>query len=94
MRQRLAIGQTIIHKPKILFLDEPASGLDPEARISLANLFLTLKSEGISLIVSSHILAELDEYEEFLLSEPINMPTVIMLIMYDATRNPMGFNQT
>ena len=62
MRQRLAIGQVLIFKPKYLILDEPASGLDPEARLSLSNLFLKLKEENISLIVSSHILAELEEY--------------------------------
>lgn len=62
MRQRLAIGQAIIHKPKLLILDEPASGLDPEARSSLSNLFLELNASGMTIIVSSHILAELDDY--------------------------------
>lgn len=61
-RQRLAIAQAIIHDPKILLLDEPASGLDPEARHSLADLFLKLRDSGMTLVVSSHILAELDEY--------------------------------
>ncbi|MBN1960737.1 MAG: ABC transporter ATP-binding protein [Deltaproteobacteria bacterium] len=61
-RQRLAIAQAIIHDPKILLLDEPASGLDPEARHSLATLFLELKDSGMTLLVSSHILAELEEY--------------------------------
>ena len=67
MRQRVAIGQAIIHQPKLLVLDEPASGLDPEARHDLAQLFLHLKSTGISIIVSSHILAELDHYADDLL---------------------------
>lgn len=62
LRQRLAIAQTIIHKPKILFLDEPASGLDPEARYKLSKLLLLLQKEGMTLIVSSHILAELEDY--------------------------------
>lgn len=62
LRQRLAIAQTIIHKPKIIFLDEPASGLDPEARHNLSNLLITLQKEGMTLIVSSHILAELEDY--------------------------------
>lgn len=61
-RQRLGIAQAIIHNPKILLLDEPASGLDPEARHSLAGLFLMLKESGMTIVVSSHILAELDEY--------------------------------
>ncbi|MGB1247509.1 MAG: ABC transporter ATP-binding protein [Chitinophagales bacterium] len=62
MKQRLAIGQVVIFKPDYLVLDEPASGLDPEARVSLSKLFIQLKNEGMSLIVSSHILAELEEY--------------------------------
>jgi len=67
MRQRLAIGQTIIHSPPVLLLDEPASGLDPEARHSLAELFKKLNSEGMTIVVSSHILSELDEYANDLL---------------------------
>jgi ABC-2 type transport system ATP-binding protein len=62
LRQRLAIGQAIIHAPELLLLDEPAAGLDPEARHSLAALFRQLQSDGMTLVVSSHILAELDEY--------------------------------
>jgi len=61
-RQRVAIGQAISHDPEVLLLDEPASGLDPEARASLAGLFKTLQAQGVTLLVSSHILAELDEY--------------------------------
>lgn len=61
-RQRLAIAQAIIHQPKFLLLDEPASGLDPEARHSLALLFRRLQGEGMTLLVSSHILSELEEY--------------------------------
>ena len=62
LRQRLAIAQAIVHEPKVLLLDEPASGLDPEARHSLAGLFLELRDMGMTLLVSSHILAELEEY--------------------------------
>ena len=67
MRQRVGIAQAIIHQPKYLILDEPASGLDPEARIELAGLFFNLNQVGITLIVSSHILAELDQYANNLL---------------------------
>jgi ABC-2 type transport system ATP-binding protein len=67
-RQRLAIGQAIIHAPKVLLLDEPASGLDPEARSALAHVFKALQSQGMSLVVSSHILAELDEYSTQMLA--------------------------
>jgi ABC-2 type transport system ATP-binding protein len=68
LRQRVAIGQAIIHHPKILLLDEPASGLDPEARASLAVLFRELQADGMTLLVSSHILAELDEYSTHILA--------------------------
>ncbi len=62
LRQRLAVAQAIIHKPTLLLLDEPASGLDPEARQELSALLLVLRDEGMTLIVSSHILAELQDY--------------------------------
>lgn len=61
-RQRLGVALAIIHKPKILLLDEPASGMDPEARVKLSRLMLKLKDEGMTIIVSSHILAELEDY--------------------------------
>ncbi|MGC3982745.1 MAG: ABC transporter ATP-binding protein [Steroidobacteraceae bacterium] len=66
-RQRAAIGQALIHKPALLILDEPASGLDPEARHDLALVFKQLRADGMTLIVSSHILAELDEYSTHML---------------------------
>lgn len=62
LRQRVAIAQAIIHKPPVVLLDEPASGLDPEARHELAELFLDLQAQGMTLLVSSHILAELEAY--------------------------------
>ncbi|MDP3852976.1 ABC transporter ATP-binding protein [Phenylobacterium sp.] len=62
LRQRLAIGQTIVHKPRVLLLDEPAAGLDPEARRSLSDLILRLAREGMTIVVSSHILSELEDY--------------------------------
>jgi ABC-2 type transport system ATP-binding protein len=61
-RQRLALAQTIVHKPRVLLLDEPASGLDPEARADLSRLMKSLAAEGMTLLISSHILAELDDY--------------------------------
>lgn len=61
-RQRLAIAQTLINKPKVLLLDEPATNLDPEARRHLAQIFKDLQKSGVTLMVSSHILAELQEY--------------------------------
>lgn len=62
MRQRLGIARTLVHDPPLLLLDEPASGLDPEARHDLQGLFRGLASKGKTLIVSSHILAELEDY--------------------------------
>ena len=62
LRQRVAIGQALLHQPRVLILDEPASGLDPEARHDLAELFKILKVSGMTLLVSSHILAELEAY--------------------------------
>jgi ABC-2 type transport system ATP-binding protein len=74
-RQRLAIGQAIIHGPQVLLLDEPASGLDPEARSALAQVFRDLQAQGMTLLVSSHILAELDEYSTHMLA--INLGRVL-----------------
>ncbi|MFT5487053.1 MAG: ABC-2 type transport system ATP-binding protein [Paracoccaceae bacterium] len=62
LRQRLAIAQAIVHEPEFLVLDEPASGLDPEARQSLSMLLIGLRDAGMTLLVSSHILAELEGY--------------------------------
>ena len=62
LRQRLAIAQTIVHEPRVLLLDEPAAGLDPQARRDLSALLVALKDGGMTLVVSSHILAELEDY--------------------------------
>ena len=62
MRQRVAIARSLINDPSLILLDEPASGLDPEARHELQVLFRSLASEGRTLLVSSHILSELEEY--------------------------------
>jgi ABC-2 type transport system ATP-binding protein len=68
LKQRLAIAQAIIHEPHVALLDEPAAGLDPEARYSLAAVFRELRADGMTLIVSSHILAELEDYSTHLLA--------------------------
>lgn len=67
LRQRLAIAQTIVHRPKALLLDEPAAGLDPDARAGLSALINALAAQGIALIVSSHILSELEDYSSNML---------------------------
>src|SRR5690606_31914263 len=64
LRQRLAIAQALVHRPAVLLLDEPAAGLDPQARRDLSQLLLSLKTDGMTLVVSSHILAELEDYSD------------------------------
>ncbi len=59
MQQRVGIARTLLHDPQVLILDEPANGLDPQARIEMRELLLRLASEGKTLIVTSHILPEL-----------------------------------
>ena len=61
MQQRLGVARVLIHDPKVLFLDEPASGLDPRARIEMRSLLTELGRMGKTLMVSSHILTELGE---------------------------------
>ncbi|MET0623138.1 MAG: ABC transporter ATP-binding protein [Pyrinomonadaceae bacterium] len=62
MRQRLVIAKTLLHAPKVLLLDEPASGLDPHARMELRDLIKQLAALGTTLVVSSHILTELADF--------------------------------
>jgi ABC-2 type transport system ATP-binding protein len=62
MKQRVAIARSLVSDPPLLILDEPSAGLDPEARAELQQLFTKLAGEGKTLIVSSHILTELQEY--------------------------------
>ena len=60
-KQRLSLARALVHDPQVLLLDEPASGLDPVARIELRQLVRRLAAEGKTILVSSHVLAELDE---------------------------------
>ncbi len=61
MQQRLQLARVLLHDPKVLLLDEPASGLDPRARIEIRTLLQELRRMGKTIIISSHILAELAE---------------------------------
>lgn len=60
MRQRIRLAQSIAHNPSVLILDEPLNGLDPMARAEIIRLFRQLAAEGLYLIISSHILHEVD----------------------------------
>ena len=62
MRQRLFLAKTLLHDPDVLLLDEPASGLDPVARDEFAQVLRNLGSQGKAVVVSSHILTEMDTF--------------------------------
>jgi len=61
MKQRLLLWKTLIHSPKLLLLDEPATGLDPLARIELREHLKKLHASGITILISSHILSDLED---------------------------------
>lgn len=60
-KQRLGLARALVHDPQVVLLDEPASGLDPRSRIELRGIVRGLAAEGKAVLVSSHVLAELDE---------------------------------
>ncbi len=59
MKQRVSLGRAILHDPQVLIMDEPAAGLDPRARIELRELMQVLVDQGKAILISSHILSEL-----------------------------------
>ena len=61
MKQRVSLARALIHDPPVLVMDEPASGLDPRARVELRELLRALSSQGKAILISSHILTELSE---------------------------------
>ena len=61
MKQRLCLARSLIHDPKLLILDEPASGMDPRARAEMKGILRTLREMGKTVLISSHILPELSE---------------------------------
>src|SRR5215469_14420789 len=61
MKQRLCLARALVHDPEVLILDEPASGLDPRARVELRELIRELRRMGKTILISSHILPELEE---------------------------------
>lgn len=62
MKQRLSLARTVIHRPLLLLLDEPVSGLDPIARIDYCKTIKRLQREGITILISSHILSDLEDF--------------------------------
>ena len=62
MKQRLCLAKTLVHDPEVLLLDEPASGLDPRARIEMRELLKELQRMGKTILISSHILTELSDF--------------------------------
>lgn len=62
MRQRLVLAKTMLHDPKILLLDEPASGMDPVARVELRKILKEAAGDGAAVLISSHILTELSDF--------------------------------
>jgi len=60
-KQRLSLARSLVHDPSVLLLDEPAAGLDPGARVALRELLRRLASEGRTILIASHVLAELEE---------------------------------
>jgi ABC-2 type transport system ATP-binding protein len=62
MRQRLCFAKTLLHQPKVLLLDEPASGLDPAGRLEFREMLIKLKEMGRTVLISSHILTEMTEF--------------------------------
>jgi ABC-2 type transport system ATP-binding protein len=62
LTQRLCVARALLHRPRILLLDEPASGLDPRARIELKELLKRLARDGVTVLISSHILTELGDF--------------------------------
>ncbi|ALG85503.1 ABC transporter ATP-binding protein [Gordonia phthalatica] len=63
-KQRLGLARALVNRPRILLLDEPASGMDPRSRIELRTLLRQMADAGTAVLVSSHILAELDEMSD------------------------------
>ena len=78
-KQRLGFARALVHRPRILLLDEPASGMDPRSRMELRGHLRRLADDGCAILVSSHILSELEE-----------MVDDVVLMTEGRTRTPQG----
>ena len=61
MKQRALLAKTLVHDPSVMLLDEPGANLDPKARIDMRNLLRKLADQGKTILVSSHVLTELED---------------------------------
>jgi len=82
MKQRLCLGRSILHKPRLLLLDEPASGLDPLARLELREILRALQRQGATIVISSHVLEDLAD-----MCDRIGVVSRGRLICVDETKN-------
>jgi ABC-2 type transport system ATP-binding protein len=67
MRRRLSLACALVHRPEVLFLDEPTVGIDPALRVQFWQYFRRLAGEGTTLLVTSHVMDEADRCDELLL---------------------------
>jgi ABC-2 type transport system ATP-binding protein len=67
MRRRLSLGCALVHRPRVLFLDEPTVGVDPALRVQFWGYFRDLAASGVTLLVASHVMDEADRCDELLL---------------------------
>ncbi len=91
MQQRLQLARVLIHDPKALILDEPASGLDPRARIEIRELLKELRAMGKTIMISSHILSELEEMCDRVAI--IEQGRLVFSGTIDAIREKLGVNR-
>jgi ABC-2 type transport system ATP-binding protein len=67
MRRRLSLACALVHRPSVLFLDEPTVGVDPALRVQFWGYFRDLAASGVTLLVASHVMDEADRCDELLL---------------------------
>lgn len=89
-KQRLGLARALVNDPSVLLLDEPASGLDPRSRIELRDTLRRLASEGRTLLVSSHILTELQEFSDRAVIVAGGRTVDSQVLDSEATRTAMG----